>query len=214
MIVDGGLPRRLHQVWVGGSPPSPLDRWIAGWRDLHPEWTHWLWGDDDLDWLEHRDLFDRADEFVPADAVGQMRGDIVRYEILWRYGGVYVDADFEPRLPIDDLCDRSFMVQAPTSGEIANGIIGMPAGHPLMRRAIDGLVESSIANRGRKAMWLTGPRYLSALLRDDDGVDILPSGWFFPYRWDQLDKSYRDDGCYAVHHWLHMRTVRRRSLEG
>jgi hypothetical protein len=40
------IPHRLGHIWVGGGP-APID-WMQTWRDLHPDWTCTLFGNDYL----------------------------------------------------------------------------------------------------------------------------------------------------------------------
>lgn len=55
------------------------------------------------------------------------KSDILRYEILRQFGGVYADVDYEWLQPIDTICSRCsfFAGLANTSVlEINNGLIG------------------------------------------------------------------------------------------
>lgn len=208
------VPRALHQIWVGGAVPDVLAGYADGWRRLHPGWGYRLWGDDDLGWLENREVFDQARRIVPGHAVGQFRADVARYELLWHYGGVYVDLDFEPRLPIDDLLDGGPFAVEEAPGYLANGLIGVPPGHPAMRRAIDRLPRSCRTRAGQSAARVSGPAFFTALLQPDE-FRALPREWFLPYSWADVDRGepdYDPEGCYAVHHWRHRRALRGRDL--
>lgn len=217
------IPRKIHQLWVPGADrtalPIPLARFVQQWIALHPDWTHHLWADDELDWLANRGPYDRASEIVPAHSIGQLRADIARWEILWHEGGVYIDADFQPVKPIDELCDRPWVTESAIRRRlpdgrpvVANGIIALPPGHPLAARMM-AAVRSACdhADGSRPASGLTGPWLLSRMLVDDD-VEVRPADEFYPYRYDELDVSYDTTGCYAVHHWWHRRTKRGLSL--
>lgn len=202
------LPKVLHQVWVPGATraplPMPLARFVQRWRDLHPGWTHILWDEDSIGELVNQDLYDRAGEYVADHAIGQFRADLVRYEMLMRYGGVYADVDFEPLAPIDDLCIGPWVTEsAARQGFLANGLMGMPPQHELMRRCVRGVRDrlevSGLANQ------VSGPRLITPMAEGMDKLIIYPAEWFYPYRYDELDRSFDTDGCYAVHHWWHRR---------
>ena len=68
------------------------------------------------------------------------RSDIVRYEILHAFGGLYIDTDFECLKSFDILhhC-YTFYIGTLSSHNvgIGNGIIGSVAGHPLLRWCIE-----------------------------------------------------------------------------
>ena len=57
------------------------------------------------EFLTNQQLYDDAEVYVSERYAGQLRSDLARYDILWRYGGVYVDCDLEALRPIDDLLD-------------------------------------------------------------------------------------------------------------
>lgn len=199
------IPRLMHFVWVGPAMPRQFAHYIAGWRTLHPTWDVRVWGDDDLDWLRNREAFDLAERIAPGSE-GQLRSDVARYEILERFGGVYVDCDFEPLRPIDALLDdHCFAAWETDDVWVNNAIIGATVGHPLMRDLVVRLPHNIRVNRGKRPNHLTGPRFLTPLAKRHR-VTVHPSAMFYPYRWDELDRAGEDfPDAYAVHHWSNAR---------
>jgi len=96
------IPKVIHQIWVGNKPiPKIYQKFMKSWKKNHPDWEYRLWTDKDVDlfpWI-NRDLFDAVDN--PG-----MKSDIWRYEIIYRFGGVYVDCDMESRRPLDPMHSR------------------------------------------------------------------------------------------------------------
>ena len=70
-------------------------------------------------WLENQALFDRATSYA-------RKADIARYEVIRRFGGVYLDTDMECLRPIDELIteDVSFFAGREASGFINISIFG------------------------------------------------------------------------------------------
>ena len=66
------------------------------WRHYHPEWEMRLWTRDNLPPMQNRALYDSRKN------TGH-RADILRYELMHQFGGVYADMDMECQKPIDDL---------------------------------------------------------------------------------------------------------------
>ena len=103
---------------------------IESWKEKHKHWQMTIWKDDEdttkfLSGCRSEAAFNAATNFG-------MKSDILRYEILYRYGGVYVDTDYECIETLDDiLCRRStscFMgVSNASVLEINNGLIGAVA---------------------------------------------------------------------------------------
>jgi mannosyltransferase OCH1-like enzyme len=182
------IPRLIHQIWLGPNPPAEHEAaYRASWQRLHPDWQVRLWREGDLP-LDCRrpEVYERLRH--PAE-----RSDILRLELLWRYGGVYVDTDFEARQPLDPLLEGvELFVGDMKPGRTNNAIIGAVRGHPLVDRALSGL---------RPVEWFgadpkpgTGPHYLDALLRPVRAtITVFPQPVFYP----------ANDGERATAHAIH-----------
>jgi mannosyltransferase OCH1-like enzyme len=83
--------------------PDRYRQWGRDLAAMHPDWEYRLWTDGDFGWLENQDVYDAAERLVPDHKVGQLRSNVARYEILNRFGGVWLDADVEPLRPLDGL---------------------------------------------------------------------------------------------------------------
>lgn len=209
------IPNTLHHIWVGDTMPGHLRDYVAGWRELHPEWMWCLWGDDDFGWLVNQDLFDAAPDIVGPEEVGQLRSDIARLEILHREGGVYVDCDMEAVKPLDPLlgvscfagfedCDRKW---------VNNAIFGAEPGHPFLAALIEALPASvRAAQRAgiRRPNRFSGPQFVTPIWanRFRGQVTVHDSTLFYPYSWSELDRGGEQfPSAYSVHHWAHRRAT-------
>lgn len=185
------IPRILHQVWVGPDPfPQELVGYRESWRRHHPEWEMRLWTEESLPRdLVRPEVYERLRN--PAE-----RSDIIRLEVLFRFGGVYVDTDMECLRPIDPLLeeDVDFFVagaRGVKGGRAHNAVIAAVSGHPVLERALRELrpvTEFGIDKRG------TGPQFLNELLRDHPEVKICPPESFHPVTDVEREQAY------AVHH--------------
>ena len=93
------IPKIIHQIWVGPKvPPSFFVTFQQKWKSLHPDWEYRLWTDSDLDDLnlDLRDLIDQSPNFAE-------KSDMIRCELLDRFGGVYLDVDMDPFQSLEDL---------------------------------------------------------------------------------------------------------------
>lgn len=205
------IPRTIHRLWLGGPEPA----WTAGFADAwrQPGWALRQWADEnvrELFPLLNQDLYDRAPEIAP-DHVGQFRSDILRYEILHRFGGVWVDADFECLRPIDPLLEgvECFAAWEVEGRWVNNAILGATPDHPFLAALVDGLAANVERKLGSKPNKLTGPQYLTPLYRQHASrVTVLPKRLFYPYLWSEIDQHRPGDdfaGAYAVHHWNNRR---------
>lgn len=89
------IPKTLHVVWVGDESKRP-DSCIDTWRQQHPTWQITVW---DNAAFERTAWVNKA--HMEAMWSHELCGvaDMMRYEILYRQGGVTIDAD--------SLCQRA-----------------------------------------------------------------------------------------------------------
>jgi inositol phosphorylceramide mannosyltransferase catalytic subunit len=210
----GAIPRLVHRIWLTGSPPEP--EWIRPFADTwrRPRWTLRQWsGPEELQPLVNQELYDRAEEIAPRHP-SRLRADILRYEILHRLGGVYVDADFECLRPIDELLEgvRAFAAWDAQDSVLANGFMGGVPGHPFLGELVRGLPASVNARLGPHPARFSGPRYLTQVWQEcGEDVTVFPSHLVYPYSWEQTDAHVPGEdwpGAYAVHHWAAARAAR------
>lgn len=205
------IPRTVHRLWLGGPEPD----WMAGFADTwrQPGWELRQWTDDnvgELFPLVNQDIYDRVEEIAP-DHVGQLRSDVLRYEILHRLGGVWVDADFECLRPIDPLLDgvECFAAWEAEGVWVNNAIVGATPGHPFIGALVEGLAANVERRQGCKPNKLTGPQYLTPVYREHASrVTVLAKALFYPYTWAEVDRHRPGDDfpdAYAVHHWANRR---------
>jgi inositol phosphorylceramide mannosyltransferase catalytic subunit len=181
------IPRVFHQVWVG---PHPLPDKFAGyrqtWLDHNPGWELRLWTEDNLPkGLRRPEVYQRIRS--PAE-----RSDMLRLELLYRYGGVYVDTDFECFRSLEPLIeDVDFFVADIERGRVNNAIIGAVAGHPILDRALNEIRPREFFGYDKEA---AGPLFLDRLLKDYPGVKVFEKRYFY-----EKGEAARRDG-YALHH--------------
>jgi len=96
--------KTVHQIWLGPAPmPENYQEFRQRWQGMNPEWEFKLWTEKEIDaevW-DNQQIYDAV--AIPPEgkkthdiALATQRSDIIRYEILYRYGGMYLDCDIEP----------------------------------------------------------------------------------------------------------------------
>lgn len=194
--------------------PDHLATYRGTWRQHHPGWEHMLWDEARIDKLRltNRRLIDQAASLVPPWGVGQFVSDVARLEILYRHGGLYVDADFEALRPIDALIGDAQLC-APwevQSQWLANGFMGCTAHHPFVGELIARLPGSVNRRRGQRPARMSGPKFLTRTWRalQPDMLTIDQQA-VFPYGWEDLGTPKAEppwpDTAWAVHHWQNQR---------
>lgn len=208
------IPKIIHQMWIGPPMPDYMKRCSETWLAHHPTWAYVLWGENQIyttnpekRW-ENWPLVDQAARISREPY--QFISDVLRYEILNKHGGVWVDMDMECQKPIDNFCHflPAWMGWEVPGRWANNAIIGATRNHPFLREAINLLPVSVEANRGLTNTKISGPQFITPIARRN-GVQFLPKDFFYPYLWNELhrrDEAFPDS--YAIHHWNNRRKRR------
>lgn len=182
------IPPVLHQIWLGPNPlPSEFERYRRTWARHNPRWELRLWTEDDLP----RDL--RRPEAAERLRAPAERSDILRLELLWRFGGVYADTDFECLRPIEPLLEGAdFVVGLAKPGRANNAFLASVAGHPLLERALEQLRPREYHGYDKAA---AGPQFIDELIASaPDAVTLLEPDLLYPRT------PAATEHAYAVHH--------------
>ena len=198
------IPRILHHIWIGPDPlPGDQRPWIKSWKRHHPGWEHRLWTEDDLPEDPIRpEILERLR--APVE-----RADILRLEILYRHGGVYLDTDLECLRSLDPvLADEDFVGVCHKPGRITNTAIASVPGHPLLEEALGEVrpMEMYWTNASERLKEVAGPLLLERLVADYPDVKLLEPPVFFPSTPQERERAV------AVHHmarvWHNTTTLR------
>ncbi|CAM9411651.1 unnamed protein product [Choristocarpus tenellus] len=138
------IPRIIHHIWLGSSLPPIFCELRRSWEAMHADWRLRLWTDEDVHGLQlrNREAYDAASNF------GE-KSDILRYEILFAEGGLYVDVDFLCFGNFESLHKTyDFFTGVSNTGtfELNNGLIGCCAGHPILNNVIQRIAKTKASN--------------------------------------------------------------------
>lgn len=153
------IPKIIHQIWLGGELPAKYRRLQKSWKEHHPDWEYRLWTDADLPTFP----FVNRERFEKAVNIGE-RADILRYEILNRYGGLYVDTDFECVRPFDvfhSYCDFYAGIEAAPLEDnevcLGNALIGTVPHHPIIACCLQRIAEKPPGKNASEVHEISGP---------------------------------------------------------
>lgn len=207
------IPKLIHFIWLGSPLPAKCAEMISSWEKFHPDWTVRLWTDEDIPLfnLWNIEAFERANNY------GE-KSDIFRYEILYRYGGLYVDTDFECLKPFDHLhksCEFYAGIAYDRSPILYNGLIGASPRHPILKACINNIRPSEGNHDPFRIMASTGPYLLTRIFfsivsGNTDGVVVFPVTIFYPFpnkdtEWtrdpEQIKRIFLKPESIALHYW-------------
>ena len=93
------IPKKIHCIWLGNAPfPNFFDDAIRSWSSNQPDYELYVWTDMDFD-------FNKVPNYVKdayEDKCYSIVVDYLRAEVLYKYGGWYLDTDVELLKPFMD----------------------------------------------------------------------------------------------------------------
>lgn len=195
------IPRIFHCVWLGGSMPVGFVRFGHTWLEHHPGWKMKLWSEDNLFPLINQKALRQCNSFSE-------QSDIIRYEVLSKFGGVYIDTDFECLRNIEPLLSGVDVFAASEKEDIiSTGILGATPNHPTINAIIQAIGREPFP-RSKNASENTGPLFVSQLLRElklDSSLMLFPPNYFYPLPFGKTIAPNNSNAifphAYAVHHW-------------
>ncbi len=208
------IPKIIHRIWETEGSPPPTPKMIRNgvlWAQMNPEWEVKLWtnGPEGF-WMANECLYRNA--APPGHDGFRFRADLLRLEILYHSGGLYVDMDTEPLRPIGDLLEGKSAVAAYSPNRwkgkriVTNAIMAAEPGHPWIKRCIDKMKMSIQTHRGRFLAMVTGPHHINRCLAPEDDVHLLETSLLYPMTLAELS------GAYTLHSWETRTKLRREKM--
>ena len=216
------IPKMIHQTWKGTDLPPDLRSFRDTWQRNHPEWTCYLWTDrDNRQFLEQNyPWFLPIYEAYPEPI---MRSDAVRYFLLYHFGGLYVDLDFECLSPLDTVLKGKSLVLGQEPAEhvsseasrirgfnriVGNAIMASVRGHPFWKHVFENMIAY---HKAAGTLDATGPFLLTRAVESypyPEQICLKDPQVFYPIHnkqiWEDLPAQEREDKtrrAFAVHHW-------------
>ena len=198
------IPKKIHQLWIG-SKPAPL-KLMDTWKEQHPDFEYIFWNEEEI---KKRNFKFKCQQKI--DEIEEINGkaDIMRWEILYKFGGVFLDADSICIEPIDQellnrKCFAGWEQEEVRKGLIATGTMGFPKKHPLVKGAIKYILNNEVSQQKSQMMaWQSvGPGLLTRMYDTCEFKDlyIYPSYTFLPIHLTGIE--YTGHGkIYAFQAW-------------
>lgn len=192
------IPKIIHQVWEGkdGPPPNFLLDVSQTWKEQHPDWMYVFWDGYKIDSFmrTHSEYVDVYESYRYA----VQRWDMIRYLVLYEYGGIYADLDYECIEPLDGLLENLSCCLASDPEEharvfkkshiVTNAFMAVEAKHPFFKLILEHLLSDDpsgydINDKFNYVLETTGPYMLTRLYDHfdfNDKVRLLPASVISP----------------------------------
>jgi mannosyltransferase OCH1-like enzyme len=157
------LPRKLHFIWIGSQVPAKYLATVAEFERHNPGWQITGWFD--------RDGAHPPVPMVNADLYARERNmaakaDLLRYEIVYQHGGVYLDIDTLSLGPgsLDPLTHAFTTVSGAPWFNCSNAQFGFAAGSEFLAYVIKNARDPRVRAQAHDIPSRTGPTFLTTCL--------------------------------------------------
>jgi len=227
------IPKIIHQIWSGIYEPLPEHFQTLGntWKSHYPAWQYEFWDNDRMEnfvkehYPEYWDIYSGFPYNI-------QRWDAIRYLILYKIGGMYVDFDYESLKPMDDLLkDKTCCFALEPEYQYRffkknimfnNALMASVPNHPFMKKLIERSLSHKSLNYKKEpkrncVLNTTGPfmmidLYEKLYITEKQEIYLIPSKYVTPLDGFQSKEYLRgirnkhfDEAlfqAYAVHYFI------------
>lgn len=200
------IPKIIHYCWFGKNPKSKLIlKCIDSWKKYCPDWEMIEWNEDNFD-VNQNEFCRQAYQNKKWAFVS----DFARFDILYKYGGIYLDTDVEILRPLDCFLKNKLFAGHETDEWIAPGLIlGSEDGHPVIEEVLRAYQNSSFLDElGNEIHTTVGQYFTNALLKNGviltgktqivDGIAIYSKDFFCPLN-DATGIITKTENTHTIH---------------
>ena len=183
------LPKIIHYCWFGGNEkPEQAKKCIASWMNGCPDYEL-------REWNENNFSLEACPQYV-RDAYAAKKyayvTDYVRLNVLYRFGGFYMDTDVELLKNLDGFLEDEGVIGFENDQFVNSGqMLAAVAGHPVLREMMDRYDEIQFY-KADGSMYLLGCPHVNTDVLVGHGLvcngqeqkvagfHIYPADWFNP----------------------------------
>ncbi len=202
------IPKSIHYCWFGGAPlPQDVIDCINSWKRYCPDYEIIQWNESNYDIHKNKYMSDAYENkkwgFVP---------DFARLDIVYKYGGIYMDTDVEIIRPIDELLSCHAFAGLEREGIVAFGLgFGAEKGNPLIKEMLDDYDKLNFYNEDGTLNLTPSPIFQTNILKAHglnernenqivDGMHIFATEYFCPIEFS-TNIMRKTKNTYSIHHF-------------
>ena len=199
------IPKIIHRVHMGPSNDFAEYCWQSS-KNINLGWQHFTHDDSDLT------KFPMVGPFLERSSAFAYKSDLMRLEVLYKYGGIYMDTDVEVIRSFDKFSEYTYPFAAWESyNTIGSAVIGSPPQNEQVLELIIYCLGSVIVESENNLIDYGGhlrmfsPSAITKFWSNNPNVEIVETDCFYPYHWTEKNKKNQNflnnKNTYAVHHW-------------
>jgi FkbM family methyltransferase len=190
------IPKIIHYCWFGDSQmPQIIQDCIVSWKRLLPDYTFLKWSEDNYE-FEHPFAVTAYEDKSWAFLV-----DYVRFDVLYKHGGIYLDTDMLLLKNLDIFLNHECFLGYEDEKIINCGIIGAEPNHIFIKDCLS-IYDTLKFNNFLPPI----TSLITAILKRNTnyGIKLYSAEYFYPLPFLQKEdkfEPYLTSNSYAVHLW-------------
>lgn len=203
------IPRIIHYCWFGNKPlTKDAKKCIESWKKHCPDYKIIEWNESNYD--INKNIYTTKAYQTKKWA---FLTDYVRLDVIYRYGGIYLDTDVELLKPLDDLLTNSAYMGQEEPGKVNTGLgFGAMPKHTIIKQNKDFYenVDNFLDRKG-KLKKIICVKVTTAILQKHGfknsnkiqnlrSIVIYPIDYFCPKKMG-TNKITVTDNTYSIHHY-------------
>lgn len=198
------IPKIIHYCWFGGKPlPTEVKKCISSWKIMCPDYKIMCWDESNFDINVH--------PFVKAAYEAKkwaFVSDYARLEVVYEYGGIYLDTDVELKKNLDSLRTNQCYIGIQQNGCLCTTGLGFGAtkSNPVVEKMLK--AYDNVLFTEKDIFSFACPRLNDEVIRsyglilnnqitDLGTVTVYPPKYFDPYG----GKNLLCEDTYSIHHY-------------
>lgn len=214
------IPKIIHYVWLGNGKESEVaKRCIASWNSYLPEYKIIKWNENNWDLTQNRFAYENymAGKYAYAS-------DVIRLDVLNKYGGIYLDSDVMINKSFNELLDQKSFWGMMYNDALSTAVIGSESNNKFIQYLLElygdftrqMIIDKKIPNNNNGIISKAFIDYYSEFMLSNkkqllsDGTVIFPKEYFeFPtykaninYSEHLFTKTWSDEEYSVVHNLI------------
>ena len=196
------MEKIIHQLWIGEYIIPEKDyNYTKNIKTDNPTFEYNFWNNYNLPILPNK--IEQLKQLYSKNKKWVELADMLRYYLVYEYGGLYVDCDYESIKPFEGLGLDGYEGFVPlvfTDGDITicNSMFGFKKGHPLIEYVCDKMYNNCTL------MWL-GPNFFGEQIKKFLGLDKYAKDEIVKEKLERINIKVIDRNIerakYAIHHY-------------
>lgn len=205
--VEEKIPKIIHYCWFGhGEVPAEYQVYMKTWKKYCPDYEIRQWNENNYDVTKNQYMKQAYDKGMWAFV-----SDYARVDIVYRYGGIYLDCDVELLKPLDVFLGEDMFCGFEDYQHIALGLgFGAVGGHPYLKSLLQYYEDLTFIDDKGKMNLTACPFYQTEVIRSygivpgnrfqkAEKITAYPTEVFSPYSYGGIGRV--TDNSYSIHHF-------------